>query len=175
MENVDTQVDAAINAMEDGIDAAIRSVERRQQNEAAGVMDIVGIVISAPFILQILGNGLKIAQQFIQGNKADEQTIGDFVVKFADKMHHVLMKPLELLAATFTKDVDKQHKFAEVMMSGIVLILLLSSGVSLIKYLRKFKISKSVLYAFKSGVKGAELRTLVTKLANVAKSEIGVK
>lgn len=170
--NIDGEVNAVLNDLVQKINSATRTAEKRTQNEASGALDMAGIVISAPFILHILGAGMRTAQHFFSKNQGDNKTIGEYVIKFADKMHHVLLKPLEMLAKTFTSNPKKQAAFAEVMMSGIVLFLLFMSGLSLVKYARKLKIGKSVLYAFKSGIKGMELKGMVSKLVQVAKDEM---
>lgn len=168
--NIENEVDKLLNQMVQDINSGVDALERRQ-NEAS-VADIAGIVISTPFILQMLGAGLSAAQKFIQRNSKDKKTVGSYIETFADKMHHVLMKPLELLAATFTSDKHKQHEFAEIVLSGIILILLVGSGLSLVGYVKKFNIKKSLIYAFKSAVKSAELKPMISKIVDVAKAEI---
>tara|TARA_R110000822_G_scaffold25937_4_gene78453 strand:+ start:238 stop:810 length:573 start_codon:yes stop_codon:yes gene_type:complete len=160
--DVESDVNAAVSDIEQYLKSAERSLGKRT-NES-GAVDILGLVLSTPFLLKIVGKGLATAQSYIKRNGGNEKMVGDYIVKFSDKMHHMLMKPFELLASRFTSDHRKQEIFAEVVIAGVVFVLMAMSGLSAARYMTSLRFKPAGLYTFKTLVKGAEVKPTISKI-----------
>ena len=159
--NIDLELDKLTDDLESAVKRATTLVDRKQ-NEAI-IASALGLVLSGPFMVKIVGNTINKAKKLIS-KSGDSSKIGDAIVSFSDKMHHVVERPFKLLAKTFTKDPTKQALFAQALMAGIIAILLVDSGMSFAKYVQKMNIKSSLVYGAKSAIKSTELRGMVAEL-----------
>lgn len=168
--NADNAVDDVLGDLVAQTKSASRVVTKKFQNESfAGAL---GVVLSGPFLIELLGKGLNKAEDFFNKNRGDQVTVGDYLIKFSHKAHHALEAPLKLLAKTVTDDPRKQRLFAETIINGAILILLAKSGLKAALYLSKLKLTPAGLKLAKTAVKGAEVAPNVKRLANVIKREL---
>ena len=92
-----TQVDSALKQTFDqlGKELAKSSEEivkdENNVNEAAGVVLVAGIALAIPEIVKIIGKVTKAAGKFLGGKGAT----GDAIIAKAEKMHHLLLRPIE--------------------------------------------------------------------------------
>jgi len=159
--DIDLELDKLTGDLESAVKNATTLVAKKQ-NEAI-LTSALGLVLSGPFMIKIVGNTINKAKKLIS-KSGDSSKIGDAIVAFGDKMHHVTEKPFKLLAKTFTKDPKKQAIFAQALMAGIIAILLVDSGLSFAKYAQKMNIKSSMLYGAKSAIKSTELRGMIAEL-----------
>lgn len=161
------QIDDLLGDLEKNIKRGAQAVERRQ-NEAA-VASVLGLILSGPFLVKILGKTLNVAIKFLTNNKDNESAVGNYLIALSEKMHHSLEKPFKLLAKPFTDDPKKQKIFAEIMIAGIIAILLIHSGAAAGTALSKMQVKKSLVYSAKTSIKGTELGPQLKSLAQFAR------
>lgn len=157
--NDELDIDNFVNDLKVNIINATKTIEKKQ-NEAV-VISALGIILSTPFLIKIIGNTISKIQKKISGTS----NIGDSIQHFAEKSHHLLEKPFKMLAATFTDDPAKRELFAKSMIAGILVILLVSSGLSIAKFMQTSQYKSSALYSMKSVIKGKEIREMIPELA----------
>tara|TARA_Y100000389_G_C17469846_1_gene529327 strand:- start:6018 stop:6533 length:516 start_codon:yes stop_codon:yes gene_type:complete len=158
-------IDLELDKLADDLDSAVKratTLVDKKQNEAV-IASALGLVLSGPFLVKIIGNTINRAKKLIS-KSGDSSKIGDAIVSFSEKMHHVVERPFKLLAKTFTKDPTKQALFAQAMMASIIAILLVDSGLSFAKYVQKMNIKSSLIYGAKSAIKSTELRGMIAEL-----------
>jgi len=163
---IDLELDGLVDDLESKIKHAANLVDKKQ-NEAV-LSSALGLVLSGPFLIKIVGNVINKAKKLITKSN-DTSKMGDAIISFADKMHHSLEKPFKLLAKTFTNDPKKQALFAQAVMAGLISILLVDSGVSFAKYVQKMNIKSSLVYGAKSAIKSTELRGMMAELGAFVK------
>lgn len=161
-----------VDQLERRIDKAADAIEKRQNESLIG--SVLGLVISGPFLLKLLGKWLLPVEKFLRQNRKDQKLVMDSVIEFADHMHHKLEQPLIKLAATFTDDTTKQRKFADAVMAGVLVILIADGGISSIESLKNLQINNAVLNSAKTSIKGAELSSKLASLGLFAKKAMGV-
>lgn len=161
-----------IDQLERRIDKAADVLEKRQNESLIG--SVLGLVISGPFLLKLLGKWLQPVEKFLKQNSKDQKLVTDSIIEFADHMHHKLEQPLIKLASTFTDDTGKQRKFADAMMAGILAILIVDGGLTSIKALSNLEINTAVLNSAKTSIKGAELASKLGSLGIFAKKAMGM-
>lgn len=161
-----------VDQLERRIDKAADVLEKRQNESLIG--SVLGLIISGPFLLKLLGKFLLPVEKFLRQNRKDQKLVMDSVIEFADHMHHKLEQPLIKLASVCTDDKAKQQKFADAMMAGILTILIIDGGISSIKSLQNLEINSALLNSAKSAIKGAELSSKLTSLGLFAKRAMGL-
>jgi Flp pilus assembly pilin Flp len=84
--------------------------------------------------------------------------------RIADELHHLYMKPIELVVKKFVKDENKAKKISSFIFHVIIAILLVASGATAIQALKSKSISLATLEAALAAVKGGEVKNYITKL-----------
>jgi Flp pilus assembly pilin Flp len=84
--------------------------------------------------------------------------------RIADELHHLYVKPLELIVRRFVKDETKAKKISNFLFHVIIAIMLLASGITAVKALQSKEISLATLETALTAVKGGELKSYITKL-----------
>jgi hypothetical protein len=84
--------------------------------------------------------------------------------RIADELHHLYVKPIELVVKRFVKDPNKAHKISTFIFHVIVAILMISSGVTAVKALQAKEINLATLETALTAVKGGEVKQYITKL-----------
>jgi hypothetical protein len=137
----------------------------------AGVVTALGLVLSVPALMKILGYGLKLGHKVVaklKGEKVDPHTLGDKIIHAADHIHHKFIGVVEFALKPFIKDVAIRKKAADYIFHAIVLLLLVDSGVGIYKGIKAASIDLKTLSFLggKAGIKTGELG------ARVAESEL---
>lgn len=161
-----------VDQLERRIEKAADSIEKRQNESLIG--SVLGLVISGPFLLKLLGKWLQPVEKFLKQNSKDQKLVTDSIIEFAEHMHHKLEQPLIKLAATFTDDAGKQRKFADAIMAGILTILIMDGGITSFKAIQNSQVNVAMLNAAKSSIKGVELSSKLASLGLFAKRAIGM-
>lgn len=151
-----------VDQLERRIDKAADVLEKRQNESLIG--SVLGLIISGPFLLKLLGKWLQPVEKFLKQNSKDQKLVTDSIIEFANHMHHKLEQPLIKLATTFTDDNNKQQKFADAIMAGILAILIIDGGISSLKSLQNLEINTALLNSAKTSIKGAELSSKLGSL-----------
>ena len=145
--------------------ANIASVDTENVSEdvinEAGVVTALGIVLSVPALMKILGYGLKLGHKVIsklKGQEVDPNTLGDKIIHAADHIHHKFIGVVEFALKPFIKDVAVRKKAADYIFHAIVLLLLVDSGVGIYKGLKAANIDLKTLSFLggKAGIKTGE-------------------
>ena len=108
-----TQVDSALKQTFDKLGKELASSsddivqDQNNVNEAAGVILVAGIALAIPEIVKIVGKVTKAAGKFLGGKGAT----GDAIIAKAEKMHHLLLKPIEwaLIVSQLPEGTPKPH------------------------------------------------------------------
>ena len=156
--------------IEDIVSTDTENVSEDVINEA-GFVTALGIVLSVPALMKILGYGLKLGHKVIsklKGKDEDPHTLGDKIIHAADHIHHKFVGVVEFALKPFIKDVGIRKKAADYIFHAIVLLLLVDSGVGIYKGLKAANIDLKTLSFLggKAGIKTGELG------ARVAESEL---
>lgn len=156
--------------VEDVVSTDTENVSEDVINEA-GVVTALGLALSVPALMKILGYGLKLGHKAIaklKGQEADPETLGDKIIHTADHIHHKFIGVVEFALKPFVKNVAVRKKAADYIFHAIVLLLLVDSGVGIYKGLKAANIDLKTLsfLGSKAGIKTGELG------ARVAESEL---
>lgn len=169
-------IDAEVNSIVADIERQVKNatvIIDKKQNESIAY-DIAGLIVSTPFILKLVGNGINKARQFISKNKNDKSAVAEFLLKLSNKFHHVLSTPLELLASKFVDDPKKQKLFANTVLAGLLLFLAHHSSLEALNFMKNLKVPNVILSGLKTAVKGVELSNVVDEILVIAKDAIGL-
>lgn len=160
-----TQVDSALKQTFDqlGKELAKSSEEIVQDennvNEAAGVVLVAGIALAIPEIVKIIGKVTKAAGKFLGGKGAT----GDAIIAKAEKMHHLLLRPVEWALTKLGLPKDKAHKAAGIILTTAVAGLMIASGIGAYKAATSGSSALAGLEGALTAVKGGEVTQFVTK------------
>lgn len=173
-EDVDSELSAMFKSLESGVASTIKKTQEEQLKEG-GAAGIIGLVLSGPFIIKIFGKFIKYAEKLIgKFKKAEPTTVGDRIIKFAEHAHHVVMIPFYRIAKVITNDTTKQKKFANYMFHGIIGMLLLHGGYTIVKNITSNVVNINLaLDIAKNTVKGVELTSGIRNIMAGALAEIG--
>ena len=153
--------------VEDVVSTDTENVSEDVINEA-GVVTALGVVLSVPALMKILGYGLKLGHKVIaklKGQEVDPHTLGDKIIHAADHIHHKFIGVVEFALKPFIKDVAVRKKAADYIFHAIVLLLLVDSGVGIYKGLKAANIDLKTLSFLggKAGIKTGELGARVAE------------
>jgi hypothetical protein len=160
-----TQVDSALKQTFDqlGKELANSSDEivqdKNNVNEAVGVVLIAGIALAIPEIVKIIGKVTKVAGKFLGGKGAT----GDAIIAKAEKMHHLLLSPIEWALTKLGLPKDKAHKAAGTILTTAVAGLMVASGVGAYKAATSGSSALAGLEGALTAVKGGEVTQFVSK------------
>ncbi len=147
--------------VDDVVSTDTENVSEDVINEA-GVVTALGVVLSVPALMKILGYGLKLGHKVIaklKGQEVDPHTLGDKIIHAADHIHHKFIGVVEFALKPFIKDIAVRKKAADYIFHAIVLLLLVDSGVGIYKGLKAANIDLKTLSFLggKAGIKTGEL------------------
>jgi hypothetical protein len=164
LDDLKGQMSALIGGIEDELEDA-----SKEQKE--GALTVASIALATPAILGLIarfGRSATSIVKRIMGKKPTDQ--GDVEKYFqqmgriADELHHLYMKPLELVVRRFVKDPNKAKKVTNFIFHVIVGIMLLASGVTAIKAIQSKQLSLATLETALTAIKGGEIKQYITKL-----------
>ena len=164
LDDLKGQMSALIGTIEDELEDA-----SKEQKE--GVLTYAGVALALPAILGAIsrfGRATTNIVNRIMGKKPTKQ--GDAEKYFqqmgriADELHHLYMKPLELIVRRFIKDETKAKKVAHFIYHVIIAIMFISAGVTVIKAVQSKNLSLATLESALAAVKGGEVKAYITKL-----------
>ena len=117
------------------------SIEEGQINESLGVIAIIGFILAAPRVVELMakpiGKFIKLSKKFLKPKAVqDEKEVAETIIHFAHKWHHGYVKIVKWLLevsgtfkkAGFTTDVQKE-KAANLVYYVIIAALAVYSGV----------------------------------------------
>ena len=163
-----SQLKSQMGSLIRNIDTTLTSKTKEQKE---GVLTVVGLAVAMPAILGLIAKFGKTATNIVNkvvGKKPTEQ--GDAEKYFqqmgriADELHHLYMKPIELLMRKFIKDPAKAQKVAHFIFHVIVAIMLLASGVTAFKALQAKQLNLATLETALASIKGGEIKNYISKL-----------
>ena len=164
LDDLKGQMSALLGGIEDELEDA-----SKEQKE--GALTIASIALATPAILSLIARFGKAATSIVKrvmGKKPTDQ--GDAEKYFqqmsrvADELHHLYIKPLELVVKRFVKDPIKAKKIANFVFHVIIAIMLLASGITAVKALQSKELSLATLETALTAVKGGEVKNYITKL-----------
>lgn len=173
----DQKVDAVVDDLKDDFASALNGIEDSfeeagdQKQEA--VLTTASLLLALPAILGIisrLGRAATSAYQKIAGKKPQDQSSAEKYFqqlgRVADELHHLYMKPIELVVRKFVKDPIKSKKIANAIFHIIVATMMIASGVTAAKAIQSKEISLASLESALTAVKGGEVKSYLTNLYN---------
>ena len=164
LDDLKSQMSALLGGIED-------SLEDKSKDQKEGVLTTASITLALPAILGLIARFGKTVTNIVNrtlGRKPDGQ--GDAEKYFqqmgriADELHHLYMKPLELIVRRFVKDETKAKKISNFIFHVIIAIMLLASGITAIKAIQAKQLNLATLETALTAVKGGEVKNYVTKL-----------
>lgn len=158
------QMSALLGGIED-------TLEDKTKQQKEGVLTAASIALATPAILGLVARFGKAAVNIINrtlGKKPTEQSDAEKYFqqmgRVADELHHLYIKPLELVVKRFVKDPTKAHKVSVFLFHVIIAILCIASGVTAVKALQSKQLNLATLETALSAVKGGEVKSYITKL-----------
>jgi len=160
-----TQMSAFMGGMEDALE------DKSKTQDESIALTTSSLLLALPAILGLIARLGKAMSSIIKrtiGKASDHQNDADRYFqqmgRIADELHHLYIKPIELIVRRFVKDPTKAHKVANGIFHVIVAIMCIASGVSAVKALQSKEISMASLESALSAVKGGEVKNYITKL-----------
>lgn len=167
--------DELVSQLKSQMSSLIRNMDTtltaKTKEQKEGVLTVASVAIALPAILGLIAKFGKSATNIVNkviGKKPTQQ--GDAEKYFqqmgrvADELHHLYMKPLEILMRKFIKDPAKAQKVANFIFHVIVGIMLLASGVTAFKALQAKQLNLATLETAVAAIKGGEIKQYITKL-----------
>ena len=166
--NALSQLKPQMSAFVDGVENAIED-KSKDQNES--IATIAGLTLALPAILGLIARLGKAINSIIlrtlgkkPANQNDAEKYFQQMGRLADELHHLYVKPIELVVKRFVKDPNKAQKVAVGIFHVIIAVLCISSGITAVKALQAKEISLASLETALSAVKGGEVKQYITKL-----------
>ena len=163
-----SQLKSQMSAFIDGMENAI---EDKSKDQKESVATIAGLTLALPAILGLIARLGKASASIIKRtigtasqHQNDAEKYFQQMGRIADELHHLYIKPIELVVNRFVKDPNKAHKVAVFIFHVIVAILCISSGVTAVKALQSKEINLATLEAALTAVKGGEVKQYITKI-----------
>jgi hypothetical protein len=108
------------------------TLEDKSKEQKEGVLTTAGVVLAVPTILGLISkfgkSATKLFKKIVGEKPNDKKEAEQYFArlgKLADNLHHLYMKPLEILMSKFIKDPTKAKKVAHFIFHIIVAILFL--------------------------------------------------
>ena len=173
----DQKVDAVVDDLKDDFANALKAIEtsfdKADDQQQESILTTASLLLALPAILGIiarLGKAATSAFQKIAGKKPQDQSGTEKYFqqlgRVADELHHLYMKPIELITRKFIKDPVKAKKVANAIFHIIVATMMVASGVTAAKALQAKEISLASLESALTAVKGGEVKNYLTNLYN---------
>jgi len=163
-----SQLKSQMSAFIDGMEHAI---EDKAKTQDESVVTAASLVLALPAILGLIARLGKTVSSIIKrtiGTASQHQTDSEKYFqqmgRIADELHHLYIKPIELVVKRFVKDPTKAQKAASAIFHVIIAVMCIASGISAIKALQSKEISMASLESALSAVKGGEVKNYITKL-----------
>jgi hypothetical protein len=167
-ENVIGDLKNQMSSLISGIEDELEDASKEQKE---GLLTTAGIALALPAILGLISRFGKAASGIIRKNFGSKPTqpseteeYFQKMGKVADDLHHLYMKPLELVVKRFVKDPNKAKKVSHFIFHIIVGIMLLSAGITAVKAIQSKNLSLATLETALSAIKGGEIKQYITKL-----------
>jgi drug/metabolite transporter (DMT)-like permease len=167
--------DELVSQLKSQMSSLIRNMDTtltaKTKEQKEGVLTVASVAIALPAILGLIAKFGKAATNIVNkviGKKPTEQ--GDVEKYFqqmgrvADELHHLYMKPLEILMKKFIKDPAKAQKVAHFIFHVIIGLMLLSAGVTAFKAIQSKNLSLATLETALASIKGGEIKNYISKL-----------
>ena len=164
LDDLKGQMSALLGGIED-------ATEKENKDQKEGVTTVAGLALALPAILGLIARFGKSVTGIIRrkfGTKPTQQGEAEKYFqqmgRVADELHHLYMKPLELVVRRFVKDETKAKKVSHFIFHIIIGIMLLSTGVTAVKALQAKQINLATLETALATIKGGEIKNYITKL-----------
>ena len=162
---IKTQMSAFMGGMEDALE------DKSKNQEESVVLTTASLLLALPAILGLIARLGKAMSSIIKRtigtasqNQSDSEKYFQQMGRIADELHHLYIKPIELIVKRFVKDENKAKKVAAGIFHVIVAVMMIASGVTAVKALQAKEISLASLETALSAVKGGEVKQYITKL-----------
>jgi hypothetical protein len=160
-----TQMSAFIGGMEDALE------DKTKDQKESAILTTSSLLLALPAILGLIARLGKAMSSIIKRtigtasqNQNDSEKYFQQMGRIADELHHLYIKPIELIVRRFVKDPAKANKTANAIFHIIVAIMMIASGVSAVKALQAKSINLATLETALAAVKGGEVKTYISKL-----------
>ena len=164
-----TQLKPQMSAFIDGMEDAIEDKSKDQKESVT--LTTASVLLALPAILGLIARLGKSVSSIIKRtigtasqNQSDSEKYFQQMGRIADELHHLYIKPIELVVKRFVKDENKAKKVAAGIFHVIVAIMMIASGVTAVKALQAKEISLASLETALSAVKGGEVKQYISKL-----------
>lgn len=174
-QKVDATVDAIgqeLKKLAVGVEDALEDAAE-QKSEA--VLTTASLLLALPTMLGLVARAGKAVTAIVQktlGKKPTDQSSTEKYFqqlgRVADELHHLYMKPIELVVKKFVKDPKKAHAVASGIFHVIVAVMCVASGVGAVKALQSKEISMATLESALTAVKGGEVKAYISNLLKLA-------
>jgi hypothetical protein len=169
------QDDQLLSQLKDEMSDLIGDIEDtlkdKSKEQKEGVLTTAGVILAVPAVLGLIAkfgkSATKLFKKIVGEKPNDKKELEQYFArlgKLADNLHHLYMKPLEILMSKFIKDPTKAKKVANFIFHVIVAILFLSAGITAFKAIQSKNISLATLEAALASVKGGEIKNYIAKL-----------
>jgi Flp pilus assembly pilin Flp len=165
LSQIKTQMSAFMGGMED----ALEDTSKNQKESV--VLTTASLLLALPAILGLIARLGKTMSSIIKRtigtasqNQNDTEKYFQQMGRIADELHHLYIKPIELIVRRFVKDPNKASKVATGIFHVIVAIMMIASGVGAVKALKANSINMATLETALTAVKGGEVKTYLSKL-----------
>jgi Flp pilus assembly pilin Flp len=160
-----SQMSAFMGGMEDALE------DKSKDQKESVVLTTASLLLALPAILGLIARLGKAMSSIIKrtiGTASQNQNDADKYFqqmgRIADELHHLYIKPIELIVRRFVKDPTKASKVANAIFHVIVAIMMIASGVGAVKALKANSINMATLETALTAVKGGEVKTYLSKL-----------
>jgi len=176
----DQKVDAVVDDLKDDFATALNGIEDSfeeagDQKSESVALTTASLLLALPAILGIIARLGKVATSSFQklvGKKPQNQSEAEKYFqqlgRVADELHHLYIKPLELLVRKFIKDPEKAKKVSHAIFHVIIAIMLVASGVGAVKAIQSKELSMATLESALSAVKGGEVKNYISNILKAA-------
>jgi hypothetical protein len=164
LDDLKGQMSALLGGIEDAL-------EDNSKNQKEGIVTTASIALAMPAILGLVARFGRTVTSIVNRTLGKKPTDQGGAVKYfqqmgriADELHHLYMKPLELVIKRFVKDEVKAKRIANFLFHVIVGIMLLASGITAVKAIQSKELSLATLETALTAIKGGELKSYIAKL-----------
>jgi hypothetical protein len=175
----DQKVDVAVDAIGQelkklslGVEDALEDADANKQE---AVLTTASLLLALPTMLGLVARAGKAITSIVQktlGKKPQDQSGAEKYFqqlgRVADELHHLYMKPIELVVRKFIKDPKKAHAVTSGIFHVIVAVMCVASGVGAVKALQSKEISMATLETALTAVKGGEIKAYLSNLLKLA-------
>jgi len=167
--------DEVLSQLKTQMSSLIHNIETtlndKTKEQKESILTVASLALALPAILGLVARFGKAATNIVTkvlGKKPTQQNDAEKYFqqmgRIADELHHLYMKPIEILMKKFIKDPVKAQKVAHFVFHVIIGIMLLASGITAFKALKAKEISLATLETALVSIKGGEIKNYITKL-----------